>query len=165
VARVLLLAAAAASLTACGGTGSAPPAAPPHSKLEQQWIESAGRFIATLEANLNLSAAGGGNLRTARRALSDESSLYTILVAYTYFGGCSHALANVGTPSRRLGHIVETLASACRRLQRASALFQQAVTSNDAGTLLAATRLVLATETLLFRAREELAAFPGSQAP
>jgi hypothetical protein len=160
---MLFLAAAAAALTACGANVSTPPPAVGEAALEQTWIENAQRFIATVQADLDLTSAGGGNLVTARKALGDASDLYTILVAYTNFDGCSHALANVGTPSRKVVHVVRTLSSACRRLERASALFHVAVTRNRPRALLAATRMAIATEPLLFRARAQLSALAGQR--
>lgn len=73
---------AAGTLAACGGTTApAPPAT--HSAAERSWLDNAGRFIETLDSDITLSADGGANLATARRALTDESSIYGMLVAYT----------------------------------------------------------------------------------
>jgi hypothetical protein len=149
-------AAAVSALAACATSTPALPRA--HSATERQWIDNASRFIGTLDSDVLLSASGGANLASARRALSDQSDLYTMLVAYTLFGGCSPALANVGTPSARVGRVVETLSSACRRLEHASALFEQAVKRNDPHALLVATRIVLNTEPLLYKAKAELSA-------
>jgi hypothetical protein len=149
-------AAAVSALAACATSTPALPRA--HSAAERQWIDNASRFIGTLDSDVLLSASGGANLASARRALSDQSDLYTMLVAYTLFGGCSPALANVGTPSARVGRVVETLSSACLRLEHASALFEQAVKRNDPHALLVATRIVLNTEPLLYKAKAELSA-------
>lgn len=144
------------ALTGCATTGPAEPRA--HSAAERQWIDNASRFIGTLDSDIQLSTSGGGNLSTARRALHNQSDVYSMLVAYTLFGGCGPALANVGTPSARVGGVVQTLTSACRRFEHASALFEQAMTRSDPRALLSATRLVLDTEPLLYHARTQLAA-------
>jgi hypothetical protein len=146
--------AAVCVLAAC--STSAPPAPRAHSPAELQWLDNASRLIGTLEDDVLLSAHGGANLASARRALGDQSDLYTMLVAYTLFGGCSRALANVGVPSARVSRLVDTLAAACRRLERASALFERAVKRNDPSILLTATRVVLETEPLLDEAKAQL---------
>ena len=125
LARALALMFAAGTLTACGtGSPSRPPA---NSAGERQWLDNASGLVGTLETGLLVAANGGDNVATARRALGDQSVLYSLLVAYTLFGDCSHALGNVGTPSTRERQIVATLVATCRRLERASALFEQAV--------------------------------------
>ena len=158
MARLAVLAALAAlAATGCGASSSPrPQPIAAHSPAEQIWIQNAQRFIADVQANVQLSTAGGANLATARRALTSESDLYTILVAYTNFDGCVNGLESVGTPSHRLAHIVLGLTAACRRLTRASSLFHRAVTRDEARALLAATRLALGTEPLLVAAKDEL---------
>jgi hypothetical protein len=159
--RTIAVAVAAAALAASSGARSSPPAVPASSPLERQWVDNAARFVEALEAQLVRSAAGGSNLPSARKALDNVSDMYTMLIAYTYFDDCSRSLSNVGVPSRRLAGVVRTLTSACGRLQHASALFGKAVTGENAGLLLEATRLSLATEPLLYRARIALDAFSG----
>ncbi len=148
---------AAGALSACGGTAAVvvPPA---HSVAERQWLANARQLIATLDSDVLLSAAGGANLATARRALGDQSDVYTMVVAYTLFGDCTHALANVGTPGAREAEVSATLITACRRLERASGLFEQAMSRRDARRLLAATRAVLETAPILDRAKTQLTA-------
>jgi hypothetical protein len=109
-----------------------------------------------------LSANGGNDLASARRALHDESDLYAMLVAYTRFGGCTESLRNVGAPSARVRAVEKTLSLACRRLERASALFTLAVERSDAKLLLAATRTALTASPLLYRAQSKLDAARAS---
>jgi hypothetical protein len=92
----------------------------------------------------------------------NESAVYTMLVAYTFFGDCSSELRNAGTPSARAEQVVELLADACRRLSHAASLFQQAMTRNRAGPLVAAGQASLAAEPLVVRARERLRALRRS---
>jgi hypothetical protein len=151
---------AVVALSACSA-GTPPPRPAPHSAADRLWLDNATRFIDTLDSDLLLSTSGGANLATARRALRSQSDLYSLLVAYTLFGSCRSALANVGTPSARERKSVTTLVSACRRLERASALFELAVRRGNARALLRATRIALGTEPLLFRARAEVKALAG----
>jgi hypothetical protein len=156
-AAAALAAAAAASLVACGGaTTAAQPLSAPQSKTERDWIDNASRLIDDLDQNVLLSANGGADLESARRALRNDSDLYVMIVAYTFFGGCGQTLVNAGSPSRRLLPAARTLASACRRLERSSTLFTRATTRSDPGALLAASRIALRTSPLLSRARAEL---------
>jgi hypothetical protein len=136
----------------------APPPTPPHSVAERHWVDDAYRLIQLLESRVTLAAAGGTSIRSARQALDNASSLYTTLVAYTYFGGCNSEVASVGAPSERGQHVVQTLISACGHLERASALFHLAVTRNQPRLLLRATQLSQAAVPLLVRASSELAA-------
>jgi hypothetical protein len=159
-ARAVAVCAAALPLTGvlagCGGS-TARPSPPAHSPAEREWLDNADRFIGILDSDVLLSTAGGANLATARHALGDESAVYAMTVAYTFFGSCGRSLANAGTPSTRESHLAETLIGACRRLQHASTLFEQAMSRGRAQTLLAATRLVLGASPLLAQAKTELA--------
>ena len=153
LARRFALALAAGTLTACGAAATGPhPAA--HSAAERQWLANAASLVETLEADVALAANGGDNVATARHALGDQSILSSLLVAYILFGGCRHEVANVGVPSDRARSVVTALTAACARLERASALFERAVKDESAAVLLQATRLAVASEPLLFRARE-----------
>jgi hypothetical protein len=147
--------AAVASLTACG-SGTPAPAGPPAS--DRVWVDNAQRFVATLDSGVGLTAPGGPSLADARRAMADSDGVYSLLVAYDLFGDCGHELAAVGVPSPRAGRVVATLISACTRLERASGLFQQAMTRTEPKALLAATRVALGAVPFLARARLELAA-------
>ena len=111
---------------------------------EQRWVTAATAFTRDVEERVNLAAAGGSDLASARRGLHDTSRLYATLVAYTYFGSCSTILRNLGVPSPRLLAIAQTLARACRGFERASSLFAQAVRHDDAAALVAASQASLA---------------------
>jgi hypothetical protein len=120
------------------------------------------RLLGTIDSEIVLSTAGGANRATARQALRSDSAVYTMLVAYTFFGDCSRELARTGTPSARGEAVVGLLVSACGRVVHAAALFQEAMTRNRVGPLLAAGRASLAVEPLVARAREQLAALRTS---
>ena len=142
-------------LAACGSSPAAPRAA---TAAERQWVLNAGSFIGTLQSDVLLSTVGGANLASARRALTDTSSVMTMLVAYDLFSDCGPALANAGTPGAAGNAVDGTLIAACGKLESASALFQTAMTRHAARPLLAATRMVLTVEPLLSKASSELAA-------
>jgi hypothetical protein len=144
-------------LTACGSTTSLPPAPAAHSAAERQWIANASNFIGQLNSDVLLSTVGGANLATARRALHDQSDVYSMLVAYDLFGDCNSALASAGTPSARAGAVDGTLVTACGKLEDASALFGRAMAKRDPSSLLAATHLVITVVPLLAQARSQLA--------
>jgi hypothetical protein len=155
------VAAAAATLllAACGTTAAT--VAPAHPEADREWLDNARSFIETLDADVSLSAAGGANLATARRALGDESDVYSMLVAYDLFGDCGPALANLGTASARVASVEQALIGACGRLENASTLFERAMRGHDPHPLLAASRMVLSAVPLLFRASAALAALPA----
>ena len=146
-------------LVACGAA-SAPPARPEPDDL---WIDNARSFIGTLDSEVLMSAVGGANRPSARRALGDESDVYTMLVAYDLFGDCGPALANLGAAGPRVASVVGTLISACGRLEHATTLFERAMRTREARPLLAASRMVLTAAPLLSRASSELAALDGDQ--
>lgn len=152
---VVVLLTCTCSFVACGG-GTSPVDVRNGSPAEREWIDNTRALIRTLRSDILLSASGGANLATARRALSDQSAVYTMLVAYSLFGDCGHSLAGAGLPSRRTEATARTLASACRRLERASALFQKAMTRRDPAALLEATRTAEDATPLLVGASSEL---------
>ena len=115
-------------------------------------------FLSTVDADILLSTAGGANAATARRALASTSAVYTVLVAYTFFGDCSSELADTGVPSARGQSVVVLIVAACRRLAHAAALFQLAMRKRQVGPLVAAGKTSLAVEPLVARAREQLQA-------
>jgi hypothetical protein len=154
-ARGVAVAVAAGALAACGSNGAPPPA---HGPTSRAWVDGAGRLVESLDSDVLLSANGGANLATARRAIADHSDVYSMLVAYDLFGDCGAAVAQLGSPGAGAAPVEQTLIGACRRLQHAATLFQRAMTRNDPRTLLAATRLVLDTAPLLDRAKTQLAA-------
>ena len=141
----------AMSLTACGGTSNTPLAG-----AEHEWVANTGGVIDELERDVLLAGSGGDTLRAARQALRNESNLYTILVAYTDFGGCNHMVSAAGTPPVRFARVERTLAAACALLQRAAALFTRAATRHDARALVTATRTTLRASPILVRAKAEL---------
>ena len=115
-------------------------------------------MIAELQRDVLLSASGGSTIAAAHQALHDGSRLYTILVAYTDFGGCGHMVAAIGGPNVRFAKVERTLDEACSAFEQSAALFTRATTQSDSQALLAATRLALRTSPLLTRASVELAA-------
>ena len=140
------------ALTGCGG--GSPPA--PSSQGGGQWTANAAGVIDELERDVLLSTSGGSTIASARRALHDQQSLFTILVAYTDFGGCGHMLAAMGEPGSRFAKVRRTLEVACTAFERAAVLFTRATTTSDPHALLAATRLALNAYPLLVRAKDEL---------
>jgi hypothetical protein len=151
------LLAAAALLSGCGSGRSGTAAPKPSSPTERQWLDNASRLVAELETDVGLSTSGGADLATARRAMADQSAVYTLLVAYGTFGDCIHELQSTGTPSRRGEAAATLIVSACGRLEHASELFQRAMTRDEPKTLLAATRAAAGAAPLLARARTALA--------
>jgi hypothetical protein len=139
------------ALGACGGAGRAPPPG------ADAWAGNAAILVGQLRRDLLLATSGGSTPAAARRALGSPSRLYTILIAYTDFGGCGTMLRNVGAPARGLGRVGVTLAAACRILEHAAALFTRAVTRRDPDALVAAGRSAQQAEPLLERAQAELA--------
>ena len=99
-----------------------------------------------------MSAAGGSNLASARRAVQDENDVYVLLVAYGDFGDCNRELASAGTPSSHGRTVAALIVTACRPLEQASALFTRAMQRNDANALLAATRISASAAPILVRA-------------
>ena len=151
-ARLPAMLLAAVLLAGCGGRAKKPQASG-----EREWIDNASGFVDGLVSSVELSANGGSNLASARRALRNDSDLYVILVAYTRFGGCQQTLANVGVPTPRVRKVERTLRLACAKLERAARLFTRAITDSDPRALVAANRLALAAEPILSRAKEQLA--------
>ena len=148
--RAILAAACIDALAACGGTSS------PLAGADREWVANTGGVIDQLERDVLLARSGGNTLRAARQALNDDSNLYTILVAYTDFGGCNHMVSAAGTPVERFARVQRTLATACALFQQAAGLFTQAVTRHDARALLAASRMTRRASPLLARAKSEL---------
>jgi hypothetical protein len=153
--RVLLAAACVAALTACGGTSA------PLAGADREWVANTGGVIDELERDVLLAGSGGDTIRAARQALDDQSNLYTILVAYTDFGGCNHMVSAAGTPAERFARVERILTTACTLLQRAAVLFTRAVTRHEPSALLAATRTTLRASPLLTHAKIELDRLAG----
>ena len=146
--RALLAAVCIAVLTACGGT--------PATGTDREWIDNTGVVIDQFERDLALAASGGDTVETARKALRDGSSLYTILVAYTDFGGCRHMVAAAGVPPARFVAAERALGSACALLEHAAVLFTRATTKHDAQALVAAGRATRRASPFLLRAKVSL---------
>jgi hypothetical protein len=147
----LAAAACAALLPACGGTSSAPaPLAP------DQWEANARDVIGVLVRDLELSKSTGDTIAEAGQALRDTWTLYTMLVAYTDFGGCDYMISAVGVPPPRFRPAERTMRAACAVLKHAAALFTRAAGESDAVLLRRANRLVLHAAPLLIRAAAEL---------
>jgi hypothetical protein len=125
---------------------------------EREWIANAAQLLHTLDTDIGLSAAGGANLATARRALGSQSALYTMVVAYSEFGDCAHELGNAGSPAARDESTATAIARACMRLEQAAVLFQRATSRRNADALLRATGEALAAEPLVVAAEGDLAA-------
>ena len=134
----------------CGGTAQPPP------QTDREWIDNTAGVIDQLQRDLVLGSAEGDSISAARRAL--RNGLYTLLVAYTDFGGCRHMVAAAGVTPERFAKVNRTLGIACARLERAARLFTRAASDNDAPALVEAGRLASSAAPLLVQAREELQA-------
>jgi hypothetical protein len=133
-------------------------AAPPGSPEARLWVDNAARLVQQLQHDITVSATGGSNLATARRAVADSDAVYVLLVAYGDFGDCNRELAAAGTPSKHGRAAAALIVSACRPLQRSAALFERAMRRNDARALLAATETSATAAPILVRALAELEA-------
>jgi hypothetical protein len=149
----LTAAACLTTLAACGGSSTTRT-----TQADREWSANASGVIDQLRRDLVLAASGGDTLASARLALGDVSRLYTILVAYTDFGGCRHMVAAAGATPARYRPARAVLVSACGLLERGAALFTRATTRHDAGALLAAARTTARAAPLLLRARAALEA-------
>src|SRR5206468_11461566 len=133
----------AACLTAAAGCGG-----PAHSARSQQadreWIDNTAGVIDQLQRDLQLESAAGDTIAAARETL--RGSLYTVLVAYTDFGGCRHMVAAAGAAPSRFAEVTRTLAAACSLLQRAAVLFTRAATHGDAAMLVRAGHVASSAE-------------------
>ena len=115
-------------------------------------------MIGILQRDLDLSTSGGATVAAARHALHDTSTIYTILVAYTDFGGCDHMIASTGTPPPRFAKTDAALRTACARFERAAGLFDRATKSSNARRLLEATLTALKGSPALQEAAHDLQA-------
>jgi len=149
--------AAATCLTVLAGCGGA--ARLPDSRAaDREWAANATSVIGILQRDLDLSTSGGATVAAARHSLHDGSTLYTILVAYTDFGGCDHMVASAGPPPPRFAKTDRALRAACVPFERAAGLFARATKSSNAHVLLAATRTALKGSPPLEQAKLDLAA-------
>jgi len=117
--------------------------------------------IDQLVRDLQLESSGGDTIAAARETL--RGSLYTVLVAYTDFGGCRHMVAAAGDAPSRFAEVTRTLAAACSLLQRAAALFTRAATHGDARMLVRAGHIASSAGPLLVRAKVRLQAAATSR--
>jgi hypothetical protein len=148
----LSAAACVAATAACGG--SAPRDQPPGA--DREWLANAAGVVDELQRDLDLGAEIGNSVRAARTAL--HAGLYTVLVAYTDFGGCRHMVASAGRAPTRMEAVSRSLSAACARLQRAAAIFTRAASANDAAALVRAGRVAASAAPLLVRAKVALQA-------
>src|SRR5438876_6926186 len=105
---------AALSATAClaisaGCGGTAP--ADHSSEADREWIDNTAGVIDQLQRDLQLESTAGDTIAAARETL--RTGLYTVLVAYTDFGGCHHMVAAAGIPPERFAEVTRTLTAAC----------------------------------------------------
>jgi hypothetical protein len=151
--RHVTLAWTAALLAAagCGGGGGQTevPAGSPEARV---WVDNAARLVEQLQRDITLSATGGSNLATARRAVGDDNAVYLLLVAYGDFAGCNRELGAAGTPSRHGRAAAALILSACAPLERSAMLFERAMRGNDPRSLLAATQTAATAAPILVRA-------------
>jgi hypothetical protein len=81
----------------CGG------AAQPARQADREWIDNTSGVIDQLQRDLVLGSGEGDSLADARKAL--RNGLYTLLVAYTDFGGCRHMVAAAGVAPDRFTEV------------------------------------------------------------
>ncbi len=141
----------------CGGTAPADRS----SQADREWVDNTAGVIDQLERDLQLESSGGDTIAAARETL--RGSLYTVLVAYTDFGGCRHMVAAAGAAPSRFAEVTRTLAAACSLLQRAAVLFTRAATHGDAAMLVRAGHVASSAEPLLVRAKVRLQAAATSR--
>jgi len=145
------------------GCGSGSDTSTPQPSLERGWLGAARQLVSTLQKDVLLSAYGGANVATARRALLDTSDLYALVIAYTDFGGCGKVVESFGQPDHAAEAPIAAIASACAQLEHAAAIFRRAMVGNSPKILVAATRASLAAEPLLLRAKAALASYRASR--
>ena len=139
--------------TGCGG-GGAPSGL--SQQAEREWISNTAGVIDQLQRDLQLESAAGDTIAAARETL--RSGIYTVLVAYTDFGGCRHMVAAAGVAPERFAEVTRTLRAACALLQRSAVLFTRAATKDDPAILLEAGRVASSASPLLVHAKVELQA-------
>jgi hypothetical protein len=157
---VAVILAAAATVSAMAGCGShtTPVVTQQSRAAERLWLFNAIDFVSQLQSDLSMSATGGANLATARRAIRDTSNVVTMLVAYNVFGDCTSEVENFGSPPPRAAKpVVAVITEACHRLEHATSLFTDAMTNDDPVALLAATQAASGAAPLLAEARSGLA--------
>ena len=128
---------------------------------DREWIDNTAGVIDQLQRDLQLESTAGDTIAAARETL--RTGLYTVLVAYTDFGGCRHMVAAAGVPPERFADVTRALTAACGLLQRSAVLFTRAATRNDPAALLEAGRAASSASPLLVRAKVELQAAATSR--
>jgi hypothetical protein len=136
--------ACSAALLGAAGCGAARPASP---VVSATWQANAGQVVQQLRVDIATAAVGGTTTEAAARALRDTSDLYALLVAYSDLGGCRQMVTSAAAPPR----VARALAPACRRLERASALFARATQRSDPAALVRATREIRLAQPSLVR--------------
>jgi hypothetical protein len=157
--RVSVIVAVGATVSAMAGCGRpTTPVVAQSRAAERLWLLNAVDFLGELQSDLAMSAIGGANLATARRAIRDPSDIVPMLVAYDVFGGCTGEVGNFGGPVPHVAEpVVAVLVEVCERLEHATSLFTDAMTNEDPVALLAATRAASSVAPLLTEARSGLA--------
>lgn len=122
-----------------------------------EWRSNALGVLVQLREDVSLTATGSSTLAEARRALTNDSDLYALLLAYSDLGGCRATVAHAGAPPE----LERVLARPCRMLERAAASFTRATTRSDPRALLRAARQAHAAEPLLVRAIAAVRAHTG----
>ena len=148
---------AAAALAGCGGATAQRPAAV---VSERQWRSNTSIIVRQLQNDIAATQLSGDTPQAARAALHDDSVLYGLLVSYSDFGGCRSMVAAAGQSGRSQVPVERLLAATCKRLERAAALFTDAVTRDDGASLLAAGTESRRALPLLVRASAALAPPP-----
>jgi hypothetical protein len=112
------------------------------------WQVNARQVVQQLRVDIATAAVGGTTNAAAAKALRNTSDLYALLVAYSDLGGCRQMVISAGPPAR----VARVLVPACRRLERAAALFARATQRSDPAALVRATREIGLAEPALVRA-------------
>ena len=140
-ARLVAAGGIAAVLAGCGGTAAdRTPAV--------DWRANATGVLEQLHADIAAAQNGGTTRAEAARSLADTSALFGLLVAYSDFGGCRTMVVHTTAPARAL----RALELPCGRLERAAALFTDAVSGPDPAALAQATREAAAADPQVVRA-------------
>jgi hypothetical protein len=127
------------------GCGAARPSAP---VVPAGWQANARQVVQQLRLDIAAAAVAGTTPAAATKALRDTSDLYALLVAYSDLGGCRAMVASASAPER----VARAFAPACRRLERASALFARATQRSDPAALVRATHELGLAQPSLVRA-------------
>jgi hypothetical protein len=154
--RHLILAAATVSLISGCGSDRHPAATATDPTAGREWVDNAARLVQQLQQDITMSAAGGANLASARRAVGDPDTVYLLLVAYGDFADCTREVAAAGTPGAKGKQAAGLVIAACRPLQQSARLFERAMQRNDPRALLEATRISARAAPILVHALAEL---------